>query len=249
VCCFSWFDYVEVVVTFVVLFVDCGVIFVHLGMSETQNRLFGAGRGGVREGAGRKPRVGKAGVSHGRRERVTRHDAIHVTQGLDCVGRGLRTKLARRVLVRCFEAGGERFGFRLVEYSIQSNHIHFIVEADDSRALARGMQGLKIRMARALNRLWGLRGARFPDRYHSRVLKTLREVRNALLYVLNNARRHGCQLLGIDSYSSGTSFSGWTGRPESLGAVKKAWGHARSWKLRIGWLRYGRLSVQAKPGT
>jgi putative transposase len=218
-------------------------------MSETQDRSFGPGRGGVRKGAGRKPRVGKRGVSHGRRARVTQHDPVHVTQGLDCAGRGLRTKQARRVLVQCFEAGSERFGFRLVEYSIQSNHLHFIVEADDSKALARGMQGLKVRMARALNRLWGLSGPRFPDRYHGRVLKTLREVRNALLYVLNNARRHGCRLAGVDSFSSGPSFSGWMGRPGALGALKKAWGHAQSWKLRIGWLRYGRLSAQAKPGS
>ena len=70
----------------------------------------------------------------------------------------------------------------------------------------------------------------------TQLLKTLREVRNALLYVLNNARRHGCQLAGIDSYSSGASFAGWMGRPVPLGPMKKAWGHARSWKLRIGWL-------------
>jgi putative transposase len=131
----------------------------------------------------------------------------------------------------------------------QSSHLYFVVEADDSEALARGMQGLKGRMARGLNRLWGLSGPRFPDRYHSHVLKTLREVRNALLYVLNDACRHGCQLLGVDGYSSGASFTGWVGRPESLGAVKEAWGHARSWKLRIGWLRYGRLSAQANPGA
>jgi putative transposase len=242
--CFEFFEFVSTIVT---LFVDYGLVWLQLCMSETQLKLFGPGRGGVRKGAGRKARDGKRAVSHGRRERVTQHDPVHVTQGLDCAGRRLRTKQARRVLVQCFEAGAERFGFRLVEYSIQSNHLHLIVEADDSEALARGMQGLKVRMARALNRLWGLNGPRFPDRYHSHVLKTLREVRNALLYVLNNARRHGCQLAGIDSFSSGASFSGWVGLPESLGGMKKAWAHARSWKLRIGWLRYGRLSPQANP--
>jgi putative transposase len=236
-------------ITIVIFFVNCGVMFIQLSMSKTQNKLFGPGRGGVRKGAGRKPRTGKRGVSHGRRERVTQHDPVHVTQGLDCAGRRLRTKQARRVLVQCFEAGGERFGFRLVEYSIQSNHLHLIVDPDNSKALARGMQGLKIRIARSLNRLWGLKGPRFPDRYHSHVLKTLREVRNALLYVLNNARRHGRQLLGIDSYSSGASFTGWMGRPESHDNLKKEWGHARSWKLQIGWLRHGRLSPQAKPGA
>jgi hypothetical protein len=87
-------------------------------MSEAQNELFGPGGGGVRKGAGRRPRAGKRGVSHGRRERVTQHDPMHVTQGLDCAGRRLRTQQARQALVHCFGAGGERFGFRLVEYSI-----------------------------------------------------------------------------------------------------------------------------------
>ena len=53
-----------------------------------------------------------------------------------------------------------------------------------------GMQGLAIRIARGLNRLWGRKGKVFADRYHDRVLRTPREVRNALAYVLNNARRH-----------------------------------------------------------
>lgn len=69
-------------------------------------------------------------MEHGRRPRVTRHDPLHVTQRVDCAGFKLRTKQARAVLVRCFAEGGERFGFRLVEYSIQSNHLHFVAEAD-----------------------------------------------------------------------------------------------------------------------
>ena len=52
------------------------------------------------------------------------------------------------------------------------------------------MQGLAIRLARSLNRLAGRTGKVFSDRFHSLVLKTLREVANAIRYVLENFRHH-----------------------------------------------------------
>lgn len=159
--------------------------------------------------------------------------------------RSLRSKRAVRVLRACFEAGAERFGFRLIEYSIQRDHLHLIVEADSTRALSRGIQGLKIRIARGLNKLWNLTGPRFPDRYHAHVLRALREVRNALHYVLNNARHHGLRIAGIDPCSSGHDFDGWAPRRRRRPSPSTSLAHARSWILTVGWRRLGLLS----PGT
>jgi hypothetical protein len=74
--------------------------------------------------------------------------------------------------------------------SIQGNHLHLIVEVDDPSMLSRAIQGLAIRLARALNRLAGRRGKAFADRFHAHVMKTLREVVNAVRYVLENFRHH-----------------------------------------------------------
>jgi REP element-mobilizing transposase RayT len=130
-------------------------------------------------------------------------------------------------LRQAFAAGRERFGFRLTEFSVQSNHLHLMVEAEDTRALSRGMQGLAIRCARTLNRLWQRRGAVFSDRYHAHVLRTPTEVRRALRYVLENARRHGVALVGPDPCSS--AARGLRG-PVAVVA-------ARSWLQRLGWRR------------
>ena len=65
---------------------------------------------------------------------------------------------------------------------------HFVVEAAGAVALARGMQGLTIRLARRLNVLLGRRGKLFAQRYHARPLRTPTEVRNAIRYVLLNGR-------------------------------------------------------------
>ena len=110
------------------------------------------------------------------------------------VGAGLpslRHRRLRSTVFRAFEAGAERFGFRLVHFSVQSNHLHLVVEANDRRALTRGMQGLAIRVAKAINRRLARRGRVFADRYHARALRSPREVRHALRYVLLNAQRHG----------------------------------------------------------
>ena len=150
------------------------------------------------------------------------------------------------MLERTFSAGCERFGFRLAHYSIQTTHLHLIAEASDRRALSRGMQGLLVRAARALNRAWTRKGSVFFDRYHARALASPRQVRNALVYVLHNARRHGLSVAGVDSYSSGPWFDGWK---QHVSAAMRSFpgALARSWLLRQGWRKRGLISVDETP--
>src|SRR5207244_3534237 len=99
--------------------------------------------------------------------------------------------------------------FRVLHFSVQADHVHLVVESDASLGLSRGVQGLAIRMARAINRALGRCGRVWGDRYHARALRTPREVRNALVYVLNNWRKHLPQVRGLDPRSSAAWFSGW----------------------------------------
>jgi putative transposase len=157
----------------------------------------------------------------------------------------LRRDAARVAIERAFRIGADRFGFRLAQYSLQANHVHLIAEADDQDALSRGMQGLLVRVARALNRLGSRKGSVFSDRYHARQLGTPREVRNALAYVLHNAKHHGLRALGIDPYSSGRWFDGWnrvrTLPPRRPGAT------AKSWLLRVGWRIHELIGLDEMP--
>jgi REP element-mobilizing transposase RayT len=171
---------------------------------------------------------------------------VHVTARLRAGLPSLRRDAERRVLEHALSRGAARFGFRLTQYSIQSNHAHLIAEASDRRALWRGVQGLLVRIAKALNKLWSRRGRVFGDRYHARHLKTPREVRAALLYVLQNARRHGVRVLGIDRFSSGPWFDGWKQR---VAATRRSFPgvEARVWLLRVGWRRHGLIGVEEVP--
>jgi REP element-mobilizing transposase RayT len=77
----------------------------------------------------------------------------------------------------------------LVKFAVLGDHLHLIVEADDSVSLARGMQSLGTRLAKALNKLLERKGTLFDDHYHSHLLESPTEVARALEYVRNNARR------------------------------------------------------------
>ena len=203
--------------------------------------------GGKRPGAGRKPKGERAGVSHAKRPRLRASYPVLVTLRL-CEGLpSLRYDDSHEVLKRAFAAGSEGEGFRVVEYSVQSNHVHLLAESRDEQALARGMNGLGVRIARGLNRIWKRMGRVFSDRYHARILKTPREVRVALVYTLQNARKHGAWVaVKPDVYSSGPYFDGWRG---GFRRAKRFLREARTWLLTIGWRRRGLIDLHEAPAT
>ena len=187
---------------------------------------------------------------------MSKHDPRLVTlkcaEGLP----NLRTRRAAEVVQRGMRLA-QRREFRIVHYSIERNHVHMILEADDAAALANGMRSFTCRAARGLNRVWGRRGAVFPERFHDRPLRSLLQVRNALRYVLNNYLKHGhpqqrdgCAVLG-DPFSSADCFTGWrelapesdAGRPGTIVVPGR-------WKLSVGWrTRYPLISAAEAPGA
>ena len=105
------------------------------------------------------------------------------------------------------------------------------------------------RVAKRLNKLWRRRGQVFPDRYHSRILKTPRECRIALIYVLQNARKHGSWRAAMpDVYSSGPLFDGWSSTVETGARSSRSYvGKPRTWLLAVGWKRYGLINPKEVP--
>ena len=218
------------------------------------------GRGGARPGAGRR-RVRKSRVPHRTREDIPRDCPVLVTlRVLDDV-----PTLRRAYFVRAFrESLGKaavRPGFRVVHYSIQDNHAHFLVEADDKTTLANGMKSLGARFARCVNRVCGRSGRVLATRFHHVVKRTPTEVRRALAYVLLNVRKHFRERRGrkppvvLDGASSGLWFDGWKGRsPPPPGRYADQYrrcevAEARTWLLSKGWRRVGLIDPAEVPGT
>ena len=115
--------------------------------------------GGWREGAGRKPNAkGPRGNAHCTRPKLSRHTPVHVTMKLGPNLPSLRTWSCLAVVTACFRKACDRFGFRLVHYSVQHNHVHLICEAEGESALTAGMRGLAVRLSMNLNRHWKRKG-------------------------------------------------------------------------------------------
>ena len=137
------------------------------------------------------------------------------------------------VAVRGALKRGSKDWFRVAEFSVQNDHVHLLVEADSRLALIRGVQGLAVRIAKAINRELGRRGPVWASRYHARRLATPAEVRAALVYVLLNFCKHLGAPPGIDPCSSGRWFDGWAGIPPPSEVSPLP--EPRTWLLKIGW--------------
>lgn len=150
-----------------------------------------------------------------------------------------------------------------MHFSVQWDHVHLIVEASDKRALSSGIRSVAIRIARYVNALAMRRGRMYADRFHSRELTSPRQVRNALVYVLANFRKHARKPLaaGIDAFSSAAGFDGFQRfrAGESLPRAGPPFhreleryvdvSHAKEWLTRTGWRRAGLIGVDEAPSS
>jgi putative transposase len=204
--------------------------------------------GGARAGAGRRRLAARPSPAH--RPRAP-HDArwpVHVTLRARDAIPSLRSARVFPIVRRSLSAS-HKSAFRVVHFSVQSNHIHLVVEGDTQVALVRGVQGLSGRCAKAVNRAVGRRGSVWSSRYHGHALRTPTETRRGLVYVLLNFRKHLRAAPGVDPRSSGPWFNGWCRRtpaPSGVGPVEPP----KTWLATVGWRRAGGpIAVDERPGA
>jgi putative transposase len=206
------------------------------GAADSPQLTFAARKtwGGPRKGAGRKP-AARRNVPHAIRTKHWRSSPVHVTlrraKGLP----SLRSGPVHHELREAVRAT-RREGFRITHYTVQHDHVHMIVEADDGVTLAAGLKSFAVRAARRVNtRVLRRRGSLWGDRHHRRELRSPRSVRNALVYVMSNHLKHQEWDAGlVDPCSSGPWFEGWmqnVERPPHPPPVERA----QTWLLRRGW--------------
>jgi len=215
-------------------------------------------RGGKRAGAGRKKTGRCSDAPHRTRPRVRRYEVQHVVLRTRKDVPRLRRGKTYTAIARALRRTLAKTTFRVVHTSIQRNHLHFLVEANDRAALSHGMRSLAITAARAINRVLGRTGKVFAFRYHATAIASPRQMRNALSYVLNNWRRHdedeSCEAAHratLDPYSTAIHFRGWReaerfAAPSGYEPLPSA--APETWLLRVGWERHGRISAFDVPG-
>ena len=106
------------------------------------------------------------------------------------------------------------------------------------------------------------KGSVFADRYHATIIKTPRQARHELAYVLNNWRKHREDRRGaargwtIDPFATGWCFDGWRERADEPFVWKlratyepiPVW-RPKTWLLTEGWRRYGLVSTHEVPSA
>jgi REP element-mobilizing transposase RayT len=231
---------------------------------HVQQELFR--HGGKRKGAGRKPKGARAGSPHQERPVIKPQHALHVVMRVVPAVGNMRRRSLYKAMRDATITAALRERVRIVHVSIQRTHVHMLVEADNQRALARGMQGFQISAARNINTALGVdkyrrrRGPVFADRYHLTVITSPTQTRNAIGYVQSNWRRHGEDQRGlpstwlVDPFSSGIMFPDWKELENK--AVMWPWRETydplmvrrpQSWLLREGWKKAGPISARDVP--
>ena len=211
---------------------------------------FPVGHGGARKGAGRIRNGERPGVCHKTREPFSRQRVLHVTCRIAAGLPSLRDPKTVALLFNYLARICEKEGFRIVEFSIQGNHIHLLCEADSQEALSRAMNGIQSGMARRLNRHWNRKGKVFADRYHAEAISTPTQCHYTLIYVLANAKKHGSRPLGsgVDPFSTAPWFPFDNPEPpHPLSRDAKPAASPQSWLLREGWSKLGPLTPHDRP--
>jgi REP element-mobilizing transposase RayT len=222
--------------------------------------------GGKRKGAGRPPKGTRASEPHKARLRFSGMTPVHVTLRVIAPIPTLRRPDAYHAIRHSMYAVIERADFRIVHISIERDHLHLIIEADDHESLWEGVRAFESSAAQRLNHaISTATGARrtgkvFADRYHARLIPSPTQARNTIAYVLNNFRRHGydqgmeTMFWDVDYYSSGPSFDGWAELDDSPflfptpDYLRLSVCRPRTWLLRAGWRRAGPIRMRDIPG-
>jgi REP element-mobilizing transposase RayT len=232
---------------------------------HVQQKLFR--RGGKRRGAGRKPKGRRAREGHDARPEFKPYHPLHVVMRVVPAVGSLRRRKLYKALRDATITAALREWFRIAHISLQRDHVHMIVEANDKSALARGMQGFQISAARHINLALGhdrkrRRGKVFSDRYHLEVITSPTQARHAISYVLSNWRKHGedrARLAStwlVDPFSSAISFPDWAELQGQawMWPIRETYDplivrRPQSWLLTEGWKRGGGpISARDVPG-
>lgn len=247
---------------------------IHAGMATTapkqgrkrhvQQELFR--RGGKRKGAGRKPRRARSGSPHHERPEIKPSQALHVVLRVESAVGSLRRRRMYKAMREATIVAAVRERIRIVHISLQRTHVHLLVEAENKKALARGVQGFQISAARNINAMLGedryrrRRGRVFTDRYHLEVITSPTRAHHALSYIVNNWRKHRedqqavAKTWLVDPFSSGISFPDWIELEDKafMWPLRETYEplvvrRPQSWLLREGWKKCGAISARDVP--
>lgn len=152
------------------------------------------------KGAGR-PKIHDAGIRHTKRPILTKPASLHLTVKIKKNKADIKNKSVLIILKRAI-INARKQGLRIIHYTLEFDHVHLLIEADNNLVLGKGMKAFGVTFSKAINRMRKLKGEVYKHRYHFRRLSSSRELKNVLNYIFNNGLKHGSSKHIINPYNS-----------------------------------------------
>jgi REP element-mobilizing transposase RayT len=152
------------------------------------------------KGAGR-PKIHDAGIRHTKRPRLAKPASLHLTVKIKKNKADIKNKSVLSILKKSI-MNARRQGLKVIHYSLEYDHVHLLIEADNNHILGKGMQAFGVTFSKAINRMRKLKGEVYKHRYHFRQISSSRDLKNVLRYIFSNGLKHGTSKHIINPYNS-----------------------------------------------
>jgi len=152
------------------------------------------------KGAGR-PAVHDPGIRHTERPVLTKSASLHLTVKIKRIKADLKNKSILSILKKAI-LNTRKQGLRVIHYSLEFDHVHLLIEAENNLILAKGMQSFGVTFSKAINRLRKLKGGVYKHRYHFRRIVGARQLKNVLNYIFSNGVKHKTAKTIVNPYNS-----------------------------------------------
>ena len=96
--------------------------------------------------------------------------------------------------------------FLIKNFCIMNNHIHFILKPLQGESLSKIMQWILGVFAQKYNKIFGLSGHVWSDRFKSKIIISFKQYLNTFIYIANNPVKAGIVEIAVDKKRLYTSF-------------------------------------------
>jgi REP element-mobilizing transposase RayT len=148
-----------------------------------------------------RPAIHDPGIRHTERPLITKPTSLHLTVKILRTKANLKNKMVLSILKRSI-MNARKMGLRVIHYSLEYDHVHFLIEAENNIIFGKGMQAFGVTFSKALNRLRKIKGAVYKHRYHFRKIAGARQLKNVLNYIFNNGIKHKTAKSLINPFNS-----------------------------------------------
>jgi putative transposase len=84
------------------------------------------------------------------------------------------------------ERAKKKFGFKLWNFTVMDNHIHFLIQPDEGVSLSKIMQWIKCNFAKKWNKMHNTKGHFWGERFFSRVIEDEGDFERTSAYIDEN---------------------------------------------------------------